>query len=283
MGDTALHTVALVQARDAGPGRVYYQRKLSEGKTPAEARRALKRRLTNVLYRHLTKDQLKLATGGLTHRGALEPLPALGRHPGLGRPNESHTTSVGSRIESDSPGASTEAWPGHGRRSMKQVAELSAPRSVESAAFLAQDARGPGQPGLSVRSPQWVITPTLTTGTNATTAYKSADVQWTHRGPVSADPLAWGGCALTTAAPTAQSIVWSGLMRMPGGSTGRRAGPSRSHAVRQVSSPASNSSLDSTTTLVSTTRAEDSITVSSAPIEREMSDQTCASGWRSVR
>ena len=61
--NTALHTIALVQARDPGPGRVYYQRKLDEGKTPAEARRALKRRLTNVLYRHLTKDQLKLAAG----------------------------------------------------------------------------------------------------------------------------------------------------------------------------------------------------------------------------
>jgi transposase len=55
--NTALHTIALVQARDAGPGRVYYQRKLNEGKTPAEARRALKRRLTNVLYRQLRKDQ----------------------------------------------------------------------------------------------------------------------------------------------------------------------------------------------------------------------------------
>ncbi|MGS2620150.1 IS110 family transposase [Micromonospora sp. LZ34] len=40
--DTALHTIAVCQARDPGPGRVYYQRKLSEGKTPAEARRALK-------------------------------------------------------------------------------------------------------------------------------------------------------------------------------------------------------------------------------------------------
>ncbi|MER7284095.1 IS110 family transposase [Dactylosporangium sp. NPDC000244] len=58
--NTALHTIALVQARDPGPGRTYYQRKLAEGKTPAEARRALKRRLTNVLYRHLTNDQRKL-------------------------------------------------------------------------------------------------------------------------------------------------------------------------------------------------------------------------------
>ncbi|MFF5216777.1 transposase [Micromonospora sp. NPDC000442] len=58
--NTSLHTIALVQARAPGPGRVYYQRKLAEGKTPAAARRALKRRLTNVLYRHLIKDQLAL-------------------------------------------------------------------------------------------------------------------------------------------------------------------------------------------------------------------------------
>ncbi|OLB92460.1 MAG: IS110 family transposase [Actinobacteria bacterium 13_2_20CM_2_66_6] len=57
--NTALHTIALCQARDPGPGRLYYQRKISEGKTPAEARRALKRRLTNVLYRHLLHDQRK--------------------------------------------------------------------------------------------------------------------------------------------------------------------------------------------------------------------------------
>jgi transposase len=62
--NTAIHTAALVQARDPGPGRTYYQRKLAEGKTPAEARRALKRRLTNVLYRQLLKDQLKHPRAG---------------------------------------------------------------------------------------------------------------------------------------------------------------------------------------------------------------------------
>jgi transposase len=55
--NSALHTIAVCQARDPGPGRTYYQRKLSEGKTPAEARRALKRRLANIIYRHLVKDQ----------------------------------------------------------------------------------------------------------------------------------------------------------------------------------------------------------------------------------
>jgi hypothetical protein len=39
--NAALHTVAVCQARDPGPGRRYYLRKLSEGKTPAEACRAL--------------------------------------------------------------------------------------------------------------------------------------------------------------------------------------------------------------------------------------------------
>lgn len=55
--NTALHTAAVVQSRDHGAGREYYQRKLAEGKTQSEARRALKRRLANVIYRHLVKDQ----------------------------------------------------------------------------------------------------------------------------------------------------------------------------------------------------------------------------------
>jgi transposase len=55
--NAALHLIAVCQARDPGPGRTYYLRKLSEGKTPAEARRALKRRLANVIYRRILADQ----------------------------------------------------------------------------------------------------------------------------------------------------------------------------------------------------------------------------------
>jgi transposase len=55
--NAALHTIAVCQARDPGPGRRYYLRKLSENKTPAEARRALKRRLANVIYRRILADQ----------------------------------------------------------------------------------------------------------------------------------------------------------------------------------------------------------------------------------
>jgi transposase len=55
--NAALHLIAVCQARDPGPGRRYWLRKLSEGKTPAEARRALKRRLANVIYRRILADQ----------------------------------------------------------------------------------------------------------------------------------------------------------------------------------------------------------------------------------
>src|SRR3954447_5108854 len=53
----ALHLVAVCQIRTKGAGREFYQRKLAEAKTPAEARRALKRRLCDTIYRHLTRDQ----------------------------------------------------------------------------------------------------------------------------------------------------------------------------------------------------------------------------------
>lgn len=49
--------MAVVQGRDPGAGGTYYLRKLREGKTPAEARRALKRRLANVIYSQIMKDQ----------------------------------------------------------------------------------------------------------------------------------------------------------------------------------------------------------------------------------
>jgi transposase len=55
-----LHVVATCQIRDSGPGQQYYRRKIAEGKTPPEARRALKRRLANAIYRTMKRDQRKL-------------------------------------------------------------------------------------------------------------------------------------------------------------------------------------------------------------------------------
>ena len=53
----ALHLMAVCQIRTSSPGKEYYQQKLAEMKTPAEARRALKRRLSDAVYRRITKDQ----------------------------------------------------------------------------------------------------------------------------------------------------------------------------------------------------------------------------------
>jgi hypothetical protein len=54
----ALHLIAITQLRYPDTaGRVFYERKLAEGKTKKEAIRALKRRLSDVVYRHLNADQ----------------------------------------------------------------------------------------------------------------------------------------------------------------------------------------------------------------------------------
>ncbi len=52
----ALHIVALVQMASDTPGRAYYDRKRAEGKTPKEAIRALKRRISDAVYRQLVLD-----------------------------------------------------------------------------------------------------------------------------------------------------------------------------------------------------------------------------------
>jgi transposase len=54
--NTALHLIAVCQIRDPSPGQAYYQRKLDQAKTPQEARRSLKRHLSNVVHAHLVAD-----------------------------------------------------------------------------------------------------------------------------------------------------------------------------------------------------------------------------------
>ncbi len=53
----AIHMAAVTQIRHDTPGRVYYNRKQAEGKTRKEALRALKRRISNVVYQRLLADQ----------------------------------------------------------------------------------------------------------------------------------------------------------------------------------------------------------------------------------
>ncbi|HVM06820.1 MAG TPA: IS110 family transposase [Acidimicrobiales bacterium] len=52
----AIHMVAITQIRNDCAGRDFYRRKIREGKTPKEAVRALKRRISDSIYRQLLED-----------------------------------------------------------------------------------------------------------------------------------------------------------------------------------------------------------------------------------
>ncbi len=58
----AIHMAAVTQIRFDTPGRVYYDKKLAEGKTKKEALRALKRRISDAVYRQLVADQQRTQT-----------------------------------------------------------------------------------------------------------------------------------------------------------------------------------------------------------------------------
>ncbi|MFF4796555.1 transposase [Streptomyces sp. NPDC001276] len=58
LNSVLLHTIAVVQIRmPKSPGHAYYQRKLAEGKTPKEAKRCLKRRLADHVWRVMIADE----------------------------------------------------------------------------------------------------------------------------------------------------------------------------------------------------------------------------------
>ncbi|HEV8527452.1 MAG TPA: IS110 family transposase [Actinomycetes bacterium] len=66
----ALHIMAVVQLRHRTEGRAYFDAKKAAGKTSMEAMRALKRRLSNVVYTQMLTDQKRReATGPGGHSG----------------------------------------------------------------------------------------------------------------------------------------------------------------------------------------------------------------------
>jgi hypothetical protein len=59
----ALHIAAVTQLRHAhSPGRAFFDRKRAEGHTSKSAIRALKRRISNTVYRHLVADARRTTT-----------------------------------------------------------------------------------------------------------------------------------------------------------------------------------------------------------------------------
>jgi transposase len=51
-----LYMAGIVQLRNDTKGRRYYRRRLADGKTPMEAMRALRRRISDAVYRQLAAD-----------------------------------------------------------------------------------------------------------------------------------------------------------------------------------------------------------------------------------
>jgi transposase len=80
--NAGLHTVAITQIRTPGSrGHTYYNAKLAEGKTPREARRCLKRRLANHIWRTMITDEQRQAASPRGHLGATLTSSAAGSTP----------------------------------------------------------------------------------------------------------------------------------------------------------------------------------------------------------
>jgi transposase len=60
--NAAVHRIAVTQIRLNGLGKAYYLKKKAEGMSTPEALRCLKRRLTRIVFHHLTTDQANTAT-----------------------------------------------------------------------------------------------------------------------------------------------------------------------------------------------------------------------------
>jgi hypothetical protein len=84
-----LHIMAVVQLRYPTQGRAYFERKVAAGKTPMEAMRALKRRLSDIVYRQMTLDARAAATGPGGHLGAATGSSAAGSNPITGASDKS--------------------------------------------------------------------------------------------------------------------------------------------------------------------------------------------------
>ncbi|WP_406045593.1 hypothetical protein OG799_14615 [Micromonospora sp. NBC_00898] len=85
-----LHIMATVQLRNPTEGRAYFDRKKASGKTSMEAMRALKRRLSDIVYRHMINDAVAAAAAGPEgHRGTTTDSTVTSSHPQAGSSEKS--------------------------------------------------------------------------------------------------------------------------------------------------------------------------------------------------
>ena len=79
----AIHMAAITQIRYRhNDGRVYYEKKMAEGKSHKEALQALKRRISDALYARMVADSRRLRDAGPGgHSGNVSVASAAGSHP----------------------------------------------------------------------------------------------------------------------------------------------------------------------------------------------------------
>ena len=129
---TALHIMAIVQLRHDTEGRAYFRRKLAAGKTPMEAIRCGKRRLSDVVYRQMLADARKASpagqSGATLTSGAADPTPTVDSsdkpQPGLCH----EPTRPAAPVETDPAAAPTQA----GKRPRTRTAKPTRPTALTS-------------------------------------------------------------------------------------------------------------------------------------------------------
>ena len=102
-----IHIAAIVQIRHDTEGRAYYRRKLTESKTPMEALRCLKRRISDAVYRQLVAD------AGLNDQTPARGEAGPGGHSGASSKSSAadlHTPVIGSS-DQPLPGPATPTLP----------------------------------------------------------------------------------------------------------------------------------------------------------------------------
>jgi transposase len=104
-----LHIMAVVQLRNPTEGRAYFDRRVAEGKTPMEAMRALKRRLSDIVYRQMILDarnarNARTSPGGQAGNGSYSS--AAGSNPHTGSSDQPHPGPVTRKPRTGLPAAS---------------------------------------------------------------------------------------------------------------------------------------------------------------------------------
>jgi transposase len=118
-----LHIMATVQLRNPTEGRAYFDKRKADGKTSMEAMRALKRRLSDIVYRRMLDDAISgPVTGPGGHRGTTTDSNVAGSHPHTGTsdkplpgPARPETTPATAGLPSHSPARSRRPVPAPNR------------------------------------------------------------------------------------------------------------------------------------------------------------------------